>query len=117
MRSATPCAPRLPRQLAGAAALVTALALSGAVLAQGGPPPAAKTECMPQPPRTAETPPTPGPGSGTAPGNSGSTGWTGGMGGSTTGTSPHAPTPGSETQHPATAQGLDPKRDTPQERC
>lgn len=61
------------------------------------------------PPPGPATPPRPGPNSGTAPGNEGSTGWTGGTGGSFTGTSPHAPTPGSPTQQPPTVQGLDPR--------
>lgn len=56
----------------------------------------------------ANTPKT-GPSSGTAPGNEGSTGWTGGTGGAFTGTSNHAPTPASPTQHPETVEGVNPK--------
>ena len=55
--------------------------------------------------------PTTGPNSGTDPKNAGSTGWSGGTGGSNIGTSPHAPTPGSPTQQPDTAKGLDPTKD------
>lgn len=62
-------------------------------------------------PSPSATQPTTGPSSGTTPGNSGSTGWTGGTGGSHTGTSPHAPTPGSPNAHPPTATGLDPTKD------
>lgn len=55
------------------------------------------------------TAPSTGPNSGTAPGNAGSTGWSGsGMGGSHTGTSQHAPMPGSKTEQPETAKGLNP---------
>jgi hypothetical protein len=54
------------------------------------------------------TPPGPSDASGSDPGSAGSTGWTGGTGGSNIGTSPHAPTSGSPTQHPETAQGVNP---------
>lgn len=60
-------------------------------------------------PDTPSTMPETGAASGTAPGNQGSTGWTGGTGGSFTGTSNHAPTPGSPTDQPATVQGVNPQ--------
>lgn len=83
--------------------LSMALALGSATLAgaQSNPSPVAK-------PGTPATQPSPGPQSGTAPGNEGSTGWTGGTGKSWTGTSEHAPTPGSKTEQPATVQGINP---------
>lgn len=64
-------------------------------------------------PEGPATPPRPGSQSGTAPGNEGSTGWTGGTGGSFTGTSNHAPTPGSRTDHPETVRGLNPPTGNP----
>jgi hypothetical protein len=57
---------------------------------------------------TPATPPAEGPDAGTSPGGDGSTGWTGGTGGSNIGTTPSGPTPGSPTEHPETASGLDP---------
>ncbi|WP_201159666.1 hypothetical protein [Rhodoplanes elegans] len=60
-------------------------------------------------PDTPANDPKTGPSSGTAPGNEGSTGWTGGTGGSFTGTSNHAPTPGSPTAQPETVEGVNPK--------
>lgn len=48
--------------------------------------------------------------SGTSPGTAGSTGWTGGTGGSYIGTVPKGPTPNSQSEHPATASGLDPMK-------
>jgi len=62
------------------------------------------------------TPPAAGSSSGTAPGNAGSTGWSGGTGGSNIGTSPHAPTPGSPTEHPSTATGIDPTKPDAQQK-
>jgi hypothetical protein len=62
-------------------------------------------KAKPDEPATA---PVAGPNSGTAPGGAGSTGWSGGTGGSNIGTSPHAPSPGSPTEQPPTATGLDP---------
>ncbi|WP_111418518.1 hypothetical protein [Rhodoplanes roseus] len=67
------------------------------------------------PPGGTEKPDTPanqpktGPSSGTAPGNEGSTGWTGGTGGSFTGTSNHAPAPGSPNAQPETVEGVNPQ--------
>ncbi|MFL9828022.1 hypothetical protein [Rhodoplanes sp. SY1] len=60
-------------------------------------------------PDTPTNAPKTGPSSGTAPGNEGSTGWTGGTGGAFTGTSNHAPTPGSPTAQPETVEGVNPK--------
>ncbi|MFD2181446.1 hypothetical protein [Rhodoplanes azumiensis] len=60
-------------------------------------------------PDTPANDPKTGPSSGTAPGNEGSTGWTGGTGGSFTGTSNHAPTPGSPSPQPETVEGVNPK--------
>jgi hypothetical protein len=44
----------------------------------------------------------------------GSTGWSGGgMGGSHNDTTSAGPLPGSKSEQPATAKGLDPSKDTP----
>ncbi len=59
-------------------------------------------------PDTPATKPSTGPSSGVTPGNEGSTGWTGGTGGAYTGTSNHAPTPGSKTGQPETVTGVNP---------
>ena len=87
-------------RVVAALSVVAMLGAGGASAQSSGPSPAA-------------TPPKTGPSSGTEPVNSGSTGWTGGTGGSNTGTSPHAPTPGSPTEHPPTATGLDPTKPQP----
>jgi hypothetical protein len=58
-------------------------------------------------PTKAPTESASGPDSGTK--NMGSTGWSGGgMGGSHNDTTSAGPTPGSKTEHPETAKGLDP---------
>ncbi len=92
----------------------TSLALvMSAMVGAGGTPLAAqsnsqqKTECETAAPTTAPTEAAKGPNSGTQ--NMGSTGWSGGgMGGSHNDTTSAGPTPGSKTEHPATAQGLNP---------
>lgn len=89
---------RVHAHLLSAVLLLSATAMAGA---QSAPSPTTK-------PDTPATQPSPGPDSGTKPGNEGSTGWTGGTGGSFTGTSPHAPTPGSKTEQPETVQGVNP---------
>ena len=86
--------------------------LGSALMAAGLAPALAQTTPRPAPQEPA-TPPRPGPNSGTAPGNEGSTGWTGGTGGSFTGTSPHAPTPGSPTDQPPVVRGLNPRPGDP----
>lgn len=102
------------RRLALGAAFV--LLSGGVALAQaGGPSPgpaSGRTDCS-MPPHASATPPDQGPSSGTAPGSSGSTAWTGGTGGSHTGTTPHAPTPGSPNSQPEVVQGVDPKAAPP----
>jgi hypothetical protein len=50
--------------------------------------------------------------------NMGSTGWSGaGIGGSHNDTSQSGPTPGSKTDQPATAQGLDPTKPSSRPKC
>lgn len=72
---------------------------------------AAQNPCPEAPETTAATAPDPNsPASGTSPGTAGSSGWTGGLGGSHIGTVPKGPTPGSPTEHSATASGLDPMK-------
>jgi hypothetical protein len=74
---------------------------------------AAQNPCSNEPSTTASTPPDPNsPASGTSPGTAGSTGWTGGTGGSYIGTAPKGPTPHSQSDHPATASGVDPTKST-----
>jgi hypothetical protein len=85
------------------ACIVLPLTMTSAALAQT---PSSGT-AKPDAPANA---PVTGPNSGTSPENAGSTGWSGGTGGSNIGTSPHAPTPASPTQHPATATGVDPTK-------
>lgn len=69
------------------------------------------TQACDEPSTTAATPPDPNhQASGTSPGTAGSTGWTGGTGGSYIGTTPKGPTPNSQSDHPATASGLDPMK-------
>ena len=88
---------------------VAAVGLSIPCLAQS----AAQNRCPEEPATTAATAPDPNnQASGTSPGTAGSTGWTGGLGGSYIGTAPKGPTPGSASDHPATASGLDPTRNT-----
>ena len=75
--------------------------------------PAPSKDCA-APERQASTPSEEGPSSGTKPGNAGSTGWSGGIGGTHMDTTPSGPRPGSEQQHPPTAQGLDPIKPRPE---
>jgi hypothetical protein len=76
------------------------------VLAQSAEP---KVNCETAAPAKPSTDTAKGPDSGTK--NMGSTGWSGGgMGGSHNDTTQAGPTPGSNTQHPATAEGLDPTK-------
>lgn len=89
------------------AAQLSFLIPAPSVLAQS--PPAPSTDC-PALAKKAPTPSETGPSSGTVPGNAGSTGWSGGMGGTHMDTTPSGPAPGSEQQHPPTAQGLDPTK-------
>lgn len=84
------------------AGLLIAMVMTSPAWPQSGP-----EKATPDRPATG---PVTGPNSGTAPGNAGSTGWSGGTGGSNIGTSPHAPTTGSPTEHPATATGIDPTK-------
>ena len=72
---------------------------------------AAKADCEVAAPSKSPTETTKGPDSGTK--NMGSTGWSGGgMGGSHNDTTDAGPLRGSKTEHPATAKGLDPTKDT-----
>lgn len=96
------------------ALVLMVLPSGGGARAEGAAP---TREACAQEPQEAATEPDTGPSSGTAPGSPGSTGWTGGTGGSFTGTTPHAPTPGSPTWHPQTVQGLDPKVEPQREPC
>jgi hypothetical protein len=68
--------------------------------------------CATEPATPPATPPARGEGSGTAPGGMGSTAWSGGMGGSHIGTDPSGGTPGSPQRQPATAEGVDPTRES-----
>lgn len=69
--------------------------------------PGAKGDCSVAPPAKSPTETAKGPHSGTK--NMGSTGWSGGgMGGSHNDTSDAGPLPGSKSEHPPTASGLDP---------
>jgi hypothetical protein len=95
----------MPRRIAlSMIALPLVLATVVAATAQTTTPPGQAAR-----PDTPATAPQTGPASGTSPGNEGSTGWTGGTGGSFTGTSNHAPTPGSPSDQPATVQGVNPQ--------
>jgi hypothetical protein len=79
-----------------------------AALAQSG----AKADCEVAAPSRSPTETAKGPDSGTK--NMGSTGWSGGgMGGSHNDTTSAGPLPGSKSEQPATAKGLDPTKDTP----
>lgn len=70
---------------------------------------AAKTDCEVAAPSKSPTETAKGPDSGSK--NMGSTGWSGGgMGGSRNDTTDAGPLPGSKTEHPATAKGLDPTK-------
>ena len=72
----------------------------------------AKTDCETAAPSKSPTETAKGPDSGSK--NMGSTGWSGGgMGGSRNDTTDAGPLPGSKSEHPATAKGLDPTKDTP----
>jgi hypothetical protein len=69
----------------------------------------AKTDCEVAAPAKSPTETAKGPDSGTK--NMGSTGWSGGgMGGSRNDTTDAGPLPGSKSEHPATAKGLDPTK-------
>ena len=87
-----------------ALAIAAILLVSGPSLAQN------KPGCGTAAATPAATPPTQGSNSGTAPGNMGSNAWSGGTGGSYIGTNPQGPTPGSPSDQPATARGLDPTK-------
>jgi hypothetical protein len=79
-----------------------------AALAQSG----ATTDCEVAAPAKSPTETAKGPDSGTK--NMGSTGWSGGgMGGSRNDTTDAGPLPGSKSEQPATAKGLDPTKDSP----
>lgn len=67
---------------------------------------APKADCEVAAPTTAPTKTEKGPDSGTK--NPGSTAWSGATGGSNNDTTQAGPQPGSPTEHPATAKGLDP---------
>lgn len=91
-----------------AAVGLTASLASSAALAQS----AATTDCEVAAPAKSPTETAKGPDSGTK--NMGSTGWSGGgMGGSRNDTTDAGPLPGSKSEQPATAKGLDPTKDTP----
>ena len=70
--------------------------------------PTPHSDCEVAEPTEAPTKSDKGPDSGSK--NMGSTGWTGAK---DTDTTDAGPTPGSPTEHPATAKGLDPKPDPP----
>jgi hypothetical protein len=90
--------------IAGLFACVSALA----ALAQSD----TKADCEVAAPSKSPTETAKGPDSGTK--NMGSTGWSGGgMGGSQNDTTNAGPLPGSKSEQPATAKGLDPTKDTP----
>jgi len=94
------------RMTAIAGLIVSASAF--AALAQSG----GKTDCETAAPSKSPTETAKGPDSGTK--NMGSTGWSGGgMGGSHNDTTNAGPLPGSKSEQPATAKGLDPTKDTP----
>lgn len=90
----------------GIAAVLFFFAVAVSALAQTSSPSAG---CEVAPSTNPPTPVEKGSDSGSK--NMGSTGWSGGgMGGSHTGTSASGPTPGSTTEHPATAKGVDPTK-------
>jgi hypothetical protein len=95
------------RPIAIAIAGLTVSLLPFAALAQS----AAKTDCEVAAPAKSPTETAKGPDSGSK--NMGSTGWSGGgMGGSHNDTTASGALPGSKTEQPATAKGLDPTKDT-----
>lgn len=86
---------------AGILAAAALTLFSAPSFAQSGCPDKAEQATAPTPAGSAD-------GSGTDPGATGSTGWTGGTGGSNIGTTPSGPAPGSQMEHPKTAQGVNP---------
>lgn len=106
-----PRSPTLPT----VAMIMTAMAvLSSLAEAQTNPATAPKGGCEVAAPAQSPTTTEKGPHSGTK--NSGSTGWSGGgMGGSQNDTTQSGPLPGSQSEQPKTAQGLDPTKPKPGE--
>lgn len=87
--------------------ILAIFSVTGTQLAVGQAAPPSPPNCENAARTDSATPLKAGRASGTDPGSMGSTGWTGGTGGSNIGTSADGPTKGSNSDQPATAQGLD----------
>ena len=91
-------------------ATIAVLALSHVAVAQTAQP---KVKCGDRKAPAVEAPTKLEKGADSGAKNGGSTGWSGsGMGGSTNGTTASGPTASSPNEHPETAKGLDPTKDT-----